>query len=172
MKERGGALVETALVIPLWIILCFGLVDLSRMIKVYAAVDHAAQEAVMRGASFQCSMDHATQVITACNTSLPLPADSGRREFIDSPTSGEYVACLNNNSGPDCGRIIMAYSARLIVTSMSPKSVLSTTVAVEIVHNSKYSRVEVAASFTPLFKILGPQTVRAVSVGPYGMTVM
>lgn len=171
MKERGAALVETAIVIPLWIILCFGLVDLSRMIKVYAAADRAASEAVVRGSRFQCSANHITHEITVCDVALPMPAEPGRTDFGSGPTFEQYTTCLSNNGGPDCGRIIMASSARLIMKAMAPQSAENTRVAVEIVHAGKYSRVEVSAQFWPLFKILGPATVTAVSVGPYGTVI-
>lgn len=49
-KERGGALVETAILLPLLMLLVFGIWTSARAWNVHTTLDHAAREAARRGA--------------------------------------------------------------------------------------------------------------------------
>ncbi|PLS06927.1 TadE/TadG family type IV pilus assembly protein [Neobacillus cucumis] len=44
-SEKGQALVEFALILPLLIILLFGIIDFSRILHAYLTIDHAGREA-------------------------------------------------------------------------------------------------------------------------------
>ncbi|WP_252502108.1 TadE/TadG family type IV pilus assembly protein [Sporosarcina sp. Marseille-Q4943] len=44
-SQRGQALVETALVLPILLILLFGITDLGRVFHAYLTLDHAGREA-------------------------------------------------------------------------------------------------------------------------------
>ncbi|RHW42546.1 pilus assembly protein [Neobacillus notoginsengisoli] len=44
-SEKGQSMVETALILPILVIMLFGIVDFGRLLHAYLALDHAGREA-------------------------------------------------------------------------------------------------------------------------------
>ncbi|RWZ58211.1 pilus assembly protein [Halobacillus fulvus] len=68
-KEKGTALVEFALILPVFLILLFGLIDFGRIFHAYLTIDHAGREGA-RVASVQSEDSEITSAITNAASSL------------------------------------------------------------------------------------------------------
>ena len=74
-SEKGQAMVEFALVVPLLVMLLFGIIDFGRIFHTYLAIDHASREAA-RVASIGES--DATIVSTAVTNAASVSLKSGQ----------------------------------------------------------------------------------------------
>ncbi|MFP5112714.1 TadE/TadG family type IV pilus assembly protein [Bacillaceae bacterium C204] len=74
-SEKGQSLVEFALIVPLLIILLFGIIDFGRIFHVYLTIDHAGREAA-RAASI--GKDDTTVINTAVNDAASIGLTAGR----------------------------------------------------------------------------------------------
>lgn len=84
-SERGQSLVETALVIPILIILLFGITDFGRVFHTYLTLDHAGREGA-RAASIGKSDSEVRSKIASGTSSLK---GSVNIEFSSSGNSGD-----------------------------------------------------------------------------------
>lgn len=127
------------------------------MFKEYAAINQATEEALRAGMRSQCS-------IQGCDMTKILPFETGPKTFDESV---DAIECLNDNSKPDCGRIIMAWNAFKVFQSMKsrgehPKA------TIEI--QNGYAIVTVTATYLPIFSPSLFQ-IRRTETGPYGHTL-
>ncbi|MEH7501322.1 TadE family protein [Neobacillus drentensis] len=74
-SEKGQSLVEFALIVPLLIILLFGIIDFGRIFHVYLTIDHAGREAA-RAASI--GKDDTTVINTAVNDASSIGLTAGK----------------------------------------------------------------------------------------------
>lgn len=91
-SEKGQSIVEFALVVPLLILLLFGIIDFGRTFHAYLAIDHAGREAA-RTASVGGTDAEISSVALANGSSIKL---SEKGTFVISPSesdreSGENV---------------------------------------------------------------------------------
>ncbi|WP_147803221.1 TadE/TadG family type IV pilus assembly protein [Alkalicoccus halolimnae] len=86
-SERGQSMVEFALVVPLLIILLFGIVDVSRLFHASLTMDHAGREAA-RAASLQLS--DAEVIGTAVDSGSSISLASGHVDI--SPGAGARMS--------------------------------------------------------------------------------
>lgn len=84
-KETGQSLVEFALVLPLLILLLFGVIDFGRVFHAYLTIDHAGREAA-RAVSIGKTVDAATSIAIDNGASIGL---SGDNIHITSAESGK-----------------------------------------------------------------------------------
>ncbi|MED1468699.1 TadE/TadG family type IV pilus assembly protein [Bacillus salipaludis] len=75
-SEKGQSLVEFALVLPLLIILLFGIIDFGRILHVYLTIDQAGREAA-RAASIGKTKSEAEQVAIDAGKSIKLTNPNG-----------------------------------------------------------------------------------------------
>ncbi|WML59145.1 TadE/TadG family type IV pilus assembly protein [Neobacillus sp. PS2-9] len=73
-SENGQSLVEFALVLPLIVLLLFGIIDFSRIFHVYLTMDHAGREAA-RAASIGNDVSEIKNTAVNDATSIGLTAD-------------------------------------------------------------------------------------------------
>ncbi len=96
-RQRGAALVETAIALPLLLLLLFGIVTTARAWNVHNTLDHAAREAARAGAVGQDMTPVAQQQLTAA--AIPL----GNVVICQQTVTGASVAgttCLNPTEDP------------------------------------------------------------------------
>lgn len=80
-SEEGQALVEFALIVPLLILLLFGIVDFGRIFHAYLTIDHAGREAA-RAASIGKDDTQVTSTAVSDAVGIGLTAD----RVVVSPT--------------------------------------------------------------------------------------
>jgi hypothetical protein len=189
-KQNGGSLVETAMVIPLWIILFLGLVETTIMFKTYSALTQAVREGVSIGAKFQCSRvfpNGATSPTAQhqCTPTAALLFDSGAGTFVGgatalTPSNEQYVTCLNNNTGNNCGYILAAGRTRKILQSLNPRIINGATgPTIHVTVNgfpeqpgSDPLRITVRisnAQYRPLMGLFSSVNFDLQATGPYGL---
>jgi len=69
MSQKGQSLVETALILPILIMLLFGIVDFGRILHAYLTLDHAGREAA-RTAAVGKDNGEIDSKVTSSTTSL------------------------------------------------------------------------------------------------------
>lgn len=74
-SEKGQSLVEFALVLPLLVVLLFGIIDFGRIFHVYLTIDHAGREAA-RAASI--GQDDTKIINTAVNDATSIGLTAGK----------------------------------------------------------------------------------------------
>lgn len=128
--------------------------------KEYTAVNQAAYEAVRAGMRSQCAKEK-------CDMIKVLPFETGAKEFDESVNA---IDCLNDNSKPDCGRIIMAWNAFKVFQSMKVRSEKP---KVKIEVNGEYAVVTVFATYLPVFESspFSKFEIHRTETGPYGHTI-
>ncbi|CEG28321.1 TadE/TadG family type IV pilus assembly protein [Bacillus sp. B-jedd] len=119
-SEKGQSMVETALILPIVLMLLFGIVDFGRIFHAYLTLDHAGREAA-RLASIQKSNADITSKISSSTAGL----DSSKLTVTISPNEAART------SGTDA-TITLVYKIDFItpfVTSLaSPLTLTDTTV--------------------------------------------
>lgn len=105
-SERGQALVETALVLPVLLLLIMGMVELGRLGNAYLVVTHAARHGVRFGAT---GGNNSGIVEKAKNASVPL--DSSKLTVSIAPESGR-------SSGDDIS-VTVSYPVELFTPFVS-----------------------------------------------------
>lgn len=119
-SEKGQSMVETALILPLILILLFGIVDFGRIFHAYLTLDHAGREAA-RLASIQKSDDDITAKINSSTVGL----DPNRLTITISPNE------TARTSGADAA-VTLVYNidfiTPLVASLASPLTLTDTTV--------------------------------------------
>lgn len=88
-SEKGAALVEMALILPILIVLLFGIIDFGRIFHAYLTLDHAGREAA-REASV--GNDETTVINRAVGAASGLISTSQVNvDFDPDQTRGSYV---------------------------------------------------------------------------------
>lgn len=120
--EKGQTLVETALMLPVLLLLLFGIVDFGRIIFTYLTLDHAGREAV-RYASVQGENNLSTMVTDCqtkgfnsddCDIRKQITNNIGGFSFNEAKFSIEDIAmkditiseAVNENEEPDTFKVI------------------------------------------------------------------
>lgn len=85
-SEKGQSLVEFALVLPVLLLLLFGIVDFGRIFHIYLTMDHAGREAA-RAASIGKTKEEITNTAVRYGESINLDGDN---VFI-SPSGNEVT---------------------------------------------------------------------------------
>ncbi|MDQ6600274.1 TadE/TadG family type IV pilus assembly protein [Bacillus salipaludis] len=90
-SEKGQSLVEFALILPILVLLLFGIIDFARIFHVYLTMDHAGREAA-RAASI--GKDDSTIKSTAVSdaSSIGLTADKVGVTPSGTKTSGSNIS--------------------------------------------------------------------------------
>lgn len=110
-SQKGQSLVETALIIPIIILILFGIVDFGRIFHAYLTIDHAGREAARAAAvgdadgAIITKVNNATGSLTnAVTTSIdPSPRESGDEVTITltyqfaflTPIFGQLIRTYN-----------------------------------------------------------------------------
>lgn len=89
-SQKGQSLVEFALVIPLLIVLLFGIVDFGRVFHTYLTLDHAGREAA-RAASVGGTDDEIESIAVSNGTSINLTESQVEINPTGEKNSGENV---------------------------------------------------------------------------------
>lgn len=74
--ERGAAMVEMAIVLPVLLLLVFGIIDFGRLYNTQVTLTHAAREGIRDYAIFQDEVQAknvARQAVTSFDTTSPTP---------------------------------------------------------------------------------------------------
>lgn len=88
-SQKGQSLVEVALVLPVLVLLLFGIIDFARVFHVYLTMDHAGREAA-RAASI--GKDNTTVINTAINGASTIGLTTGHINVsTGARTSGSNV---------------------------------------------------------------------------------
>ncbi|OCA87516.1 hypothetical protein A8F94_06510 [Bacillus sp. FJAT-27225] len=119
-SEKGQSMVETALILPIVLMLLFGIVDFGRIFHAYLTLDHAGREAA-RLASIQKSNDDITAKINSSIAGL----ESSRLTITISPNE------TARTSGTDA-TVTLVYNidfiTPLVASLASPLTLTDTTV--------------------------------------------
>ncbi|MFS0689339.1 TadE family protein [Sporosarcina sp. 179-K 8C2 HS] len=107
-SQRGQALVETALILPILLILLFGLTDLGRVFHAYLTLDHAGREAA-RVAAVGADDGKINEKIELATSSLN--QDKLKKDIDPKPKA-------NRTSGKDV-TITLKYSIDLLTPFIS-----------------------------------------------------
>jgi Flp pilus assembly protein TadG len=85
-SEKGQSLVETALILPILLLLLFGIVDFGRLLHAYLTIDHAGREAArFASVSVQSTDAEIRARVTSTATGLNIDPNA---IIIDPPASG------------------------------------------------------------------------------------
>ncbi|NPV27636.1 MAG: pilus assembly protein [Firmicutes bacterium] len=85
-QQRGQALVEVALVLPIFLLLIFGIIEFGRVLGAYLLITHASREGARAGAVGAADTD----IANAVNNAVPT-LDPGRVIIHISPDSTSRV---------------------------------------------------------------------------------
>lgn len=89
-SEKGQSLVEFSLVLPILVLLLFGIIDFGRIFHAYLTVDHAGREAA-RAASIGKSGPEAEQVAVNAASSINLSLDQVHVNIGMSGSDAEVI---------------------------------------------------------------------------------
>ncbi len=165
--ERGAALVEAAIVIPLWIIIFYGAVELFFMITTYTALSQLVREGLYGGA-----------IGMSNNPLQPLPIQVGTTCYGPDcpPQAITYQDCIaNNNASPNCGAIMIQARIRLAATSLNlrlkggAEAMTITISRVTVGPGNNQITVSIAAPYNSLFPLIMNPTLDVSATGPYGV---
>jgi Flp pilus assembly protein TadG len=96
--SRGQALVETALILPLFLILVLGILDMSRAVWATTSLNSAAREAarfaIVHGNLAACPVGTSAGNVPALSASCPNPAPS-KQSIIDAAVSAAIAGGSN-----------------------------------------------------------------------------
>lgn len=152
-SRKGQAIVETALLLPILMLLVMGSADLGRVFYYSIAVTNAAREAARQGTYFDPisgsnAYDSYGQVLAAAQKEVPsdvtlsLPATSPSHCLTGSPSTwGPYYP-----SQPNAGWVFICFDG-----NDSQSSAASQTIQVTILYNFQ--------PITPLASVVGASTV-------------
>ena len=107
-NDRGSVAVEFALVAPIFILLCFGIVEFSRVLYTQQMISHASNIAARSGAT---SLDDATSTSRATTSATNALVASG----LD-PALATITVNINPNPIPGEVEVIVSYQHNLIFT--------------------------------------------------------
>jgi Flp pilus assembly protein TadG len=111
-RTRGQALVEFALVIPLFLVLVFGLIDIGRLVYVNNAVAQGAREAARWGSVQNRSQTPASRLTVGDRALGAMAAVPGATTSVSCERGGtSLTTCRTNDT--------------LVVTVQSPVSMLT-----------------------------------------------
>lgn len=143
-RERGQALVEFALVFPIFLVLVFGLIDVGRLVYVDNALSQAAREGARWG-SVPNWLAKATAEGLTCSTREQCVAAHTLKVMAAVPSATVTATCTNleGNATDPLGHPYTCADADqiLIVSTSSPVSMLTPVIG----------------------QIVGTQTVKATS---------
>ena len=160
-RPHGQALVEFALVIPIFLLMLFGLIDVARLVYLNSTLSQAAREGARVGsveASYRGSHDPACgslggPVCPANDSALVSDIrDGANRMMTPFGTVGSvYISCVAATGSPPTG----SWTSSNTCSSSSPGSVIS---------------VRVIVNFQPITPVLG-QMLGATLSGSASMVV-
>jgi Flp pilus assembly protein TadG len=96
-NDRGAAAVELALLLPLLLLILFGIVDFGRMLNYKLTITHAAREGVRAASVGKTASDVTTKVTTAASA-------DGMSVYLDAPQvcpnpTGQAVVVVHLTGG-------------------------------------------------------------------------
>ena len=83
-RDSGAAALEMAIVLPVLVALCFGIIDFARILNAQIQLSQAAREGV-RLAALGGSGYTAAQVVTRAQSAAPDPGFTGAAITVDAP---------------------------------------------------------------------------------------
>jgi Flp pilus assembly protein TadG len=101
-EGRGQSLVEFALVLPVFLLIVFGLIDVGRYVYIANAFNEGAREGARYGSveqwQYSCpaSVPVASQSRFTCTAAVALGRIAGAPAYVSNPT----VTCLSNGNDP------------------------------------------------------------------------
>jgi Flp pilus assembly protein TadG len=125
-RQRGQALMEFALVLPIFLLIIFGIIDIGRYVYVTNAFNEAAREGARYGSveqwAYSCpaSVPVASQTRFTCSAAVALSRIAGAPAYVSTPT----VTCYSK--GGDSSTAVSSATCRagylLQVTVSTPTS--------------------------------------------------
>jgi len=110
-RERGAALVETAVLLPVMVMLVFGLVEYSRVYSDAAKVSDATRAGARVGASMGRDPDYATAMAQATSSVLrELPAAAPQEIWIYRANAQGYAGADGTTSFTTCSANCIKYT--------------------------------------------------------------
>lgn len=95
-SQKGSAIVEMALVLPILILLVFGIIDFGRVFHAYLTIDHAGREAA-RMASIRefdqvisTAVDRSGKMISSGNVSVSYSDDTNKKRGSTATVTINY----------------------------------------------------------------------------------
>lgn len=161
-RGRGQALVEFALVIPVFLLVLFGLIDVGRFVYLNSTLSQAAREGARLGsveASYRGSADPACgalggPVCPANDTALRTDIESAANRMMTpfGNVGATYMSCVSRSSGtPPSGNW-----TDTTCSNHAPGDVIS---------------VRVTASFTPITPLIGQLFGTRILAGSATMSI-
>ena len=93
-RDAGASAVEMAIVLPLLVLLVFGIIDFGRMLNAQIEISHAAREGVRLAALTEGNPTYATMIAARVAAAAPNPGfQPGFASVVGSP-----VTCPNASS--------------------------------------------------------------------------
>ncbi len=99
-RPRGQALVEFALIVPIFILLLMGILDFGRAVYAYSTLNNSAREAA-RQAIVDQTVEHIQTRAVEHGVALGIPVADVTVEFRDSTDTGGCVALTNADANDD-----------------------------------------------------------------------
>jgi Flp pilus assembly protein TadG len=124
-RSPGQGLVEFALVLPIFLLIVFGIIDVGRYIYITNAFNQAAREAARYGSveqwSYNCPASVVTQTRFSCTAAVALGRIAGAPAFVKTPPD---VTCLKIGGDPSSAVVASACRAGYLlqVTVATPTS--------------------------------------------------
>ena len=103
-KQKGQGLVEFALILPLLLLMFFGIIEFGRIFQAYLTVQHAAREAARYAVTGQGGAERVRAIKEkAVQATAGLNVDYSKIDWREGPGSGYYAACVEDSPpGSDC----------------------------------------------------------------------
>ncbi len=123
-RSRGQALLEFALVLPIFLLIVFGIIDIGRYVYLTNAFNEGAREGARYGSveqwQYGCPASVVTQTRFACTAAVALGRVAGAPAYVSTPT----VTCYSK--GGDSSTAVASAACRagymLQVTVSTPTS--------------------------------------------------
>ncbi len=109
-RSRGQALLEFALVLPIFLLIVFGIIDIGRYVYLTNAFNEGAREGARYGSveqwQYACPASVVTQTRFACTAAVALGRIAGAPAYVSTPT----VTCYSK--GGDASTAVASAACR------------------------------------------------------------
>ncbi len=163
--SRGAALVEAAIVIPLWIVMFYGIVELFIMLRTYTTLNQIVREAVSMAATGNPADPYS-----------PIPIPMGVTEFSPSnPPPSTRDQCIASwaagiASSTNCGAIVINDRVHHLIDSTSIRingGSETATVTITRITSPDQVSVKVTIPYRTLFPYVTKPNISVTANGPY-----
>jgi hypothetical protein len=128
-SKKGQSLVETALVVPLLLLLVVGVIDVGRAFNNYIIIANASREGARYGSRFPAHIDGIVQatvgeatdsgiVLTAADIEVFCPAGTGSGNVIQVTVSFTFTTIIGSLIGLDT--LQLSTGTQMIIYGMDP----------------------------------------------------